>query len=72
VIRLACLLALIALAILPVLVADLSGATATLFVFVGMPALGLALLIYFLARWRAGAFDFNDAGRPAANREVIR
>ena len=53
--RLACVLALVALAVLPVLVYDLSGATATLFMFVGCPALALALAIYFVARWREGA-----------------
>jgi len=55
-IRLACLLALISLVPLVVFIFDLNGATATVFSFVGMPALGLALLIYFVERWRAGGF----------------
>jgi hypothetical protein len=59
----ACVLALIALAVLIVLVAHLSGATATLFMFVGFPALGLALALYFIARWREGAFRLNETKR---------
>jgi hypothetical protein len=61
-IALACILALIALAILVAMVVDLSGATAILFSFVGVPVLTLAVLLYALARWRAGAFR---AGAPA-------
>jgi hypothetical protein len=60
VIRLACLFGLVALAMLFPLVADLSGGTAILFAFVGFPALGLALLVYGFARWRAGAFRLNQ------------
>lgn len=55
-IRLACLLGLIALAVLIVFVLRLSGQTAILFVFVGMPAMVLALALYGIVRWRAGAF----------------
>jgi hypothetical protein len=55
--RLACFLGLIAIAALVLLVVRLNGATATIFSFVGFPALGLALLLRFVARWRAGAFS---------------
>lgn len=58
--RLACLLGLIALAALAPMLAHLDGATATLFSFVGLPALGLALVVYGVARWRAGAFTVAD------------
>jgi hypothetical protein len=37
----------------------LDGTTAIIFSFIGMPALGLALALYVVARWRAGAFHFN-------------
>ena len=55
--RLACFLGLIALAVMFLLIFRLDGATATLFSFVGMPSLALALLIYVVARWRAGDFS---------------
>jgi len=55
-IRLACFFGLIALAALMLLVVRLDGATATIFSFVGFPALGIALLLYVIVRWRAGAF----------------
>ena len=55
-IRAACLLALLSLAILVVVAVRLDGATATLFSFVGMPALAAAMGLYVLQRWRAGAF----------------
>jgi hypothetical protein len=57
--RLAYLLGLIALAALFLLIVRLDGATATIFSFVGMPALGLALALYVFGRWRAGAFRLN-------------
>lgn len=57
--RLACLLALIALAALALLLVRLDGATAIVFSFIGMPALGLALVVYGIARWRAGAFRLS-------------
>lgn len=60
-IRFVSFLGLIALAVLVVLVTNLSGATAILFVFIGMPALGLALGIYLFTSWRAGTFHFNKA-----------
>ena len=63
-IRLACLLALVALAMIFPLVANLSGRTAILFSFIGMPALGLALACYGLARWRAGAFRLKESPHP--------
>lgn len=63
-IRLACLLALVALAMLFPLVANLSGWTAILFSFIGMPALALALACYGIARWRAGAFRLGESSRP--------
>jgi len=56
VIRTACVLALIALAIVIVVAVHLDGFTATLFSFIGMPALAAAMGLYALARWRAGAF----------------
>jgi hypothetical protein len=52
----ACLLALLSLAVLVVVAVYLNGATATLFSFVGMPALAAAIGLYVLQRWRAGAF----------------
>jgi hypothetical protein len=64
VIRIACVLALIALAIVIVVAVHLDGFTATLFSFVGMPALGAAMGFYGLARWRAGAFRAGVANRP--------
>ena len=54
--RAACLLALLSLAILVLVAVHLDGATATLFSFVGMPALAAAIALYVLQRWRAGAF----------------
>jgi hypothetical protein len=60
-IRLACGFGLLALAAIIPLLAHLDGATATVFSFVGCPALGLALLIYAVARWRAGAFQVDGA-----------
>jgi hypothetical protein len=64
-IRLACVLALVALAMIFPLVMDLSGRTAILFSFVGMPALGLGLSCYAYARWRAGAFRVSDSSHPS-------
>jgi hypothetical protein len=64
----ACLLAILALVVLLVLVFDLSGATATLFMFVGCPVLALALFLYFIARWREGAFRFEHANRLSQQR----
>jgi hypothetical protein len=66
-IRLACVCGLIALAILVLLVVRLEGATAIAFSFVGFPALGLAALVYAIARWRAGAFH-SSAISPSERR----
>jgi len=54
--RVACFLALLSLAILVVVAVHLNGATATLFSFVGMPALAAAMGLYVFHRWRTGAF----------------
>lgn len=62
--RVACLLALVSLVILILTAVHLHGATATLFSFVGIPALAAALGLYVLQRWRAGAFQFMGAPRP--------
>jgi len=62
-VRLACSLGLVALAILVLFVSRLEGATAIVFVFVGIPSLALALTIYVVYRWRAGAFRFNETSR---------
>ena len=56
---LARIFALIALAALGLLIFNLDGSTAIIFSFVGFPSLGLALLIYFFVRWRAGALRFH-------------
>jgi hypothetical protein len=63
--RVACVLALIALAVLIVVSAHLDGATATLFSFVGIPALVAAMVLYVLQRWRAGAFHWTGNSRPS-------
>jgi uncharacterized membrane protein len=54
--RAACLLALLSLAILVLVDVRLDGATATLFSFLGIPALAAAMGLYLLHRWRTGAF----------------
>jgi hypothetical protein len=54
--RTACLLALLSLAILLLVVVHLDGATATIFSFLGIPALVAAMGLYVLHRWRIGAF----------------
>lgn len=59
-IRLACLFGLLALGVLVLFVVRLGGATATLFMFVGIPALVLALVLYGIQRWRAGAFRLKQ------------
>ena len=63
--RLACLLGLLALAMIFPLATRLSGSTAIWFVFVGMPALALATLLYGVVAWRAGGFHFRRV-HPAA------
>lgn len=56
-IRLACVLQLGALLVLAVFLIDTTGATATAFSFVGMPLLGLSILVYVgtLLRRRYGS-----------------
>jgi len=54
--RLACLLGLVAMAALVLLVVRLNGQSAIIFSFIGAPALGIALALYVFRRWRAGAF----------------
>ena len=53
-IRLACALGLIAIVMAVILVLRTDGASAIGFSFIGAPALGLALTIYGVSRWRAG------------------
>jgi hypothetical protein len=57
VIRLACLLVLVALVIAVILAMDPTGPNAVLFSFVGVPALGAGLLVYGIKRWRDGALS---------------
>ena len=54
--RVACVLALIALAVLIVTAVHLDGATATMFSFIGIPAVTAAVGLYVLKRWQLGAF----------------
>jgi len=61
--RAACLLALLSLAILVLVAVHLDGATATLFSFVGMPALAAAMGLYVLQHWRTGAFRNRSLSR---------
>jgi hypothetical protein len=63
--RVACLLALVALAVLIIASVHLDGGTATLFSFVGIPALVAAMGLYVLQRWRAGAFHWTGNSRPS-------
>lgn len=58
-IRVAYLLALLAIATIFPLVIDLSGQTAIVFMFVGFPALAVAIVIFVIERWRAGVFTFG-------------
>ena len=58
-IRLACLLVLVALAIVVVTAIHPSGPTAILFSFVGMPALLAGILLFGVKRWRDGALSWN-------------
>ena len=58
-IRLACALGLVAIVMAVILVLRTDGASAIGFSFIGAPALGLALVIYGVRRWRAGAFRSN-------------
>ena len=56
-IRLACLLVLIALVIAVVMAIHPSGPNAILFSFVGTPALGAGVLVFGIKRWRDGALS---------------
>jgi peptidoglycan/LPS O-acetylase OafA/YrhL len=59
VIRLACLLVLVALALAVVLAIRPTGPNAILFSFVGVPALAAGILVFGVRRWRDGAFSSN-------------
>jgi hypothetical protein len=61
--RVACVFALIALAVMMLLLYRLDGSTAILFSFVGCPSLAIALVAYAVVRWREGAFHFGPAPR---------
>jgi hypothetical protein len=63
--RVACLLALIALAILIITALHLDGATATMFSFIGIPALAVSVGLYVIKRWQLGAF--RRASRSSTN-----
>ena len=56
-IRVACLLVLIALVIVAVLAIRPTGPNAILFSFVGMPALAAGVLLLGIKRWRDGALS---------------
>ena len=58
-IRLACLLVLVALAISVNLAINTTGPNAILFSFVGVPALGAGVFLYGIKRWRDGALSWN-------------
>ena len=58
-IRLACLLVLVALVIAVVLAVRPTGPNAILFSFVGMPALAAGILLFGVKRWRDGALSWN-------------
>ncbi len=58
-IRLACLLVLVALAIAVVLAVQPTGPNAVLFSFVGVPALAAGILVFGVKRWRDGALSWN-------------
>ena len=56
-IRVASAFGLIAIAMVVLVAVRTDGASAIAFSFVGFPALVIALLLYVVARWRAGAFS---------------
>lgn len=58
-IRLACLLVLIALVIVTIMAIHPGGPTAILFSFVGMPVLATGVLVFGVRRWRDGALSWN-------------
>jgi uncharacterized membrane protein HdeD (DUF308 family) len=63
-IRLACLLGLVAVVIVVIMALDPSGPTAILFSFVGMPALAAGVLLYGITRWRDGALSWHRQSDP--------
>ena len=58
-IRLACLLVLIALAIVAIMAIHPGGPRAILFSFVGVPLLAIGVLLFGVRRWRDGALSWN-------------
>ena len=58
-IRLACLLVLVALVIAVIVSTRPTGPNAILFSFVGAPALGAGVLVYGIKRWRDGALSWD-------------
>jgi hypothetical protein len=60
VIRLACLLVLIALGPVVLMAIRPSGPNAILFSFVGVPALAAGVLVFGIRRWRDGAFSGRE------------
>jgi len=66
--RLACFLGLIALTVLGIFLRHVDGTTAILFSFIGMPTLGLALLVHLIHRWRVGAFALTLPPSPKQSR----
>ena len=60
-IRLACLLILMALAAVVVLAWRPTGPSSIAFTFFGIPALVLGIGVYTLQRWREGAFRNNGS-----------
>ena len=61
--RLACLLVLVALLIAVNLAIRTTGPNAILFSFVGVPALGVGVLVYGIKRWRDGALSNRHSTR---------
>jgi hypothetical protein len=57
--RVAAAFGLIAVATVILIALRTDGASAIVFSFVGFPALAVALTLYGVARWRAGAFSFK-------------
>jgi hypothetical protein len=62
-------LGLVAIVMAVILVLRTDGASAIGFSFIDAPALGLALMIYGVSRWRAGVFRSNATrSREAAQK----
>jgi hypothetical protein len=49
------------------LVSPFDGTTATMFCFLGIPALGAAMGLYVLQRWRAGTFHSTGHSPPSTS-----